>query len=65
MGVPYELKKVDGGWKVAKKNGRKTFSKKPMTKKKAEDQMAALYANESTVDHFRRTRELIREARRQ
>lgn len=45
--MPYKLKKVGSGYKVAKKSGGKTFSKKPMTKKKAEAQMRAMYANES------------------
>jgi hypothetical protein len=43
--MPYKLKKVGSGYKVAKKTGGKTFSKKPMTKKKAEAQMRAMYAN--------------------
>ena len=45
--MPYKLKKVGSGYKVAKKSGGKTFSKKPQTKKKAEAQMRAIYANES------------------
>lgn len=45
--MPYELRKVKGGWKVGKKGSSKTYSKKAMTKEKAKAQMSALYANES------------------
>lgn len=45
--MPYKLKSTGGGWKVAKKHGGKTFSKKPMSKAKAKRQMAAIHANES------------------
>ena len=51
----YEVVKVTGGYKVRKTNGeqtssgRKYFSNKPLTKKKAESQMRALYANENRV----------------
>ena len=51
----YEIVKVPGGYKVRKDNGeqtssgRKYFSNKPLTKKKAESQMRALYANENRV----------------
>lgn len=45
--MPYELRKFKGGYKVCKKDSDKCFSNDPMSKEKAEDQMAALYANES------------------
>ena len=45
--MPYNLKKYKSGYKVCKKNSSKCFSKKPLTKQKAENQMKALYANES------------------
>lgn len=44
--MPYKIKKVDGGYKVAKKDGGKTFSKRPLTLKRAKAQMAAIHANE-------------------
>jgi hypothetical protein len=43
--MPYHISKVKGGFKV--KHGNKAFSKKPLTKAKAERQMAAIYANEA------------------
>lgn len=43
--MPYEITKVKGGFKVRNKNTGKTYSKKPMTKEKAQKQMAAMYAN--------------------
>ena len=53
--MPYEIKKVRGGFKVQKKggvlqsNGRKYFSNYPLTKERAEAQLKALYANERQV----------------
>ena len=50
--MPYEIKKVKGGYKVQKKGGEKTstgrryFSDKPLTEERAKDQMKALYASE-------------------
>jgi hypothetical protein len=41
--MPYETKKVKGGWKNYGPSGEK--SKKPLTKKKADAQRRALYAN--------------------
>ncbi|MCH9622045.1 MAG: hypothetical protein S4CHLAM20_14790 [Chlamydiia bacterium] len=52
--MPYELKKVKGGWKVQKKggglmsNGRRFASDKPLTEEKAKKQMAAMYIQEKT-----------------
>ena len=42
--MPYDVKKKDGGYKVCKPTG-KCFSKKAMTKGRAEKQRRALYAN--------------------
>ncbi len=46
--MPYKIVHSGNGFKVAKKHGGKTFSKKPLTKKKAEAQMRAIYANEGS-----------------
>lgn len=43
--MPYKLKKVKGGYKVGKKSSSKTYSKKPLSKAKAQAQMRAIYAN--------------------
>ncbi len=42
--MPYSLKKKDEGYKVCKPSG-KCFSKKPMTRKKALKQLAAIKIN--------------------
>jgi hypothetical protein len=42
--MPYKLKKINGGYKVCKTSG-KCFSKKPLSKKKAEAQRAAIAIN--------------------
>lgn len=50
--MPYEIKKVKGGFKVQKKGGeltstgRRFFSNKPLTEEGAKAQMRALYASE-------------------
>ena len=50
--MPYELKKVKGGYKVQKKGGeltstgRRYFSDKPLTEERAKAQIRALYASE-------------------
>ena len=50
--MPYELKKVKGGYKVQKKGGemtstgRRYFSDKPLTQERAKAQLRALYASE-------------------
>jgi hypothetical protein len=52
--MPYELKKVKGGWKVQKKggelmrNGRRFASDKPLSEEQAKKQMAAMYIQEKT-----------------
>ena len=43
--MPYSIKKVKGGYKVATKGTGKMHSGKPMPKAKAEAQMRAMYAN--------------------
>ena len=50
--MPYEIKKSGEGFKVFKKGTSKAFSKSPMTKKEADAQLKALYANtnEGTVN---------------
>jgi len=45
--MPYKIKKVAGGFKVADAKG-KTFSKKPMCKKCAEKQRIAIALSESS-----------------
>ena len=41
--MPYSIRKVKGGYKVASPN--RTFSKRPLTLKQAKRQLKALYAN--------------------
>lgn len=41
--MPYDIKKVEGGYKV--KHGSKSFSKKAKSKKAAREQQQAIYAN--------------------
>ena len=43
--MPYEIRKVKGGYKVGHKGQDKTYSNKPLTKSKARAQMKAMYAN--------------------
>lgn len=46
--MPYTVKKVDDGFKVCKKDDlKKCFSKRPMSKRKAEKQKLAIVINES------------------
>jgi hypothetical protein len=42
--MPYVMRKVGKGWKVATKGTGHMHSKKPMTKRMASRQMRALYA---------------------
>lgn len=44
--MPYDVKKVKGGYKVVNKETGKTYSKKPQSKATAEAQRRAMYANE-------------------
>jgi hypothetical protein len=49
--MPYIIKKQQSGFKVCKKsNPSKCFSNKPLTKKKAIKQLAAIKMNESAYD---------------
>lgn len=41
--MPYEVKKVKGGWKTFSPNGPK--SRKPLTLRRARAQQRAIYAN--------------------
>ena len=51
--MPYEVRSVGKGkYKVFKKNSKKSFSEKGLTKEKAEAQMRALYANEGVERNF-------------
>jgi hypothetical protein len=43
--MPYELRKVKGGYKTGRKGQGKTYSKKPQSKAMAKKQLRALYAN--------------------
>lgn len=46
--MPYFIKSVKGGYKVAKKDDpTKVFSKKPLTKSQAEKQMMAIGISEA------------------
>jgi hypothetical protein len=45
--MPYKIAKKGSGYKVCKKQGGKCFSKKPLTKKKAIAQRAAIVLNSS------------------
>ena len=53
--MPYKIKKSGTGFKVCKKTGKKCFSKKPMPKKRAKAQLAAIqiHSKEST-NYFER-----------
>ena len=52
--MPWKLKKVDGGFKVVKKDGGEgTYSKHPQSKAKATAQLRALYASEGRKGHRR------------
>ena len=44
--MPYKVYKKGSGYKACKKDGGKCFSKKPLSKEKAEAQKKALYASE-------------------
>jgi hypothetical protein len=53
MKMPYKVAKSGSGYKVKNKDTGKTYSKKPLSKKRAEAQMRAIYANtnESAEKH--------------
>lgn len=51
--MPYKIKKSGRGYKVCKKSGSKCFSKKPLSKKKAVAQRAAIAINtHESVNYF-------------
>jgi hypothetical protein len=43
--MPYEIRRVDKGYKVFKEGSSKSYSKKPLSLETAKKQMSALYAN--------------------
>lgn len=43
--MPWNIAKSGNGYKVRNKETGKTYSKKPLSKEKANKQMAAIYAN--------------------
>jgi hypothetical protein len=45
--MPYSIQKSGTGFKVYKKGTSKSFSKKPLTKKRAKAQMAAIGISEA------------------
>lgn len=45
--MPYEIRQEGDGYKVYKKGSDKSYSKKPISKRQAKKQAAALYANEN------------------
>ena len=60
--MPYELKKVKGGYKVQKKGGeltstgRRYFSNSPLPRERAMAQMRALYASEGRTSPTRKVK---------
>lgn len=44
--MPYKIRKKGSGYKVCKKDDNKCFSKKPLSKERAKNQMKAIYASE-------------------
>ena len=48
--MPYEIIKVDGGFKVCKKDKSKCFSKKPIPKKRAIKQLKAIQISEHKLE---------------
>jgi len=53
--MPYHVTSKDGGFKVTSKNHPEGFSKRPMSKKRARAQQAAIYANaDPTKESFSR-----------
>jgi hypothetical protein len=54
--MPYKIVRSGSGYKVAKKSGGKTFSKKPLSKAKAIAQMKAIHANEEYKPIFNLTK---------
>lgn len=48
--MPYEIRKVDKGFKVCKKRSKKCFSNNPLPRGRAERQLRALYASEADME---------------
>ena len=48
--MPYEIRKVDKGWKVFTKGTDRSHSNDPLPLKRAKDQLKALYANNADED---------------
>lgn len=48
--MPYEIRKVDKGWKVFTKGTDRSHSKSPLALARAKDQLKALYANNADED---------------
>jgi hypothetical protein len=48
--MPYEIRKIDKGFKVCKKRSKKCFSNDPLPKRRAERQLKALYASEADME---------------
>ena len=48
--MPYEIRKVDKGWKVFTKGTDRSHSKSPLALTRAKDQLKALYANNADED---------------
>ena len=44
--MPYKVRKVVGGYQVFKAHGRKPFSNKPLTEKRAKQQKTAIILSE-------------------
>ena len=44
--MPYEIRKVKGGYRVCKRDGSKCFSNTPLSHDRAKAQLKALYASE-------------------
>lgn len=59
--MPYGIRKRGSGYKVVNKETGKTYSKKPMSKKKAEAQRAAIHANanESVCKFYKKLDEAL------
>ncbi len=54
--MPYRVGRSGKGWKVFKKGGKKSYSKKPMSKAKARRQMRAMYMHSPEARRKRRRR---------